>query len=287
MSARQGLVRGALTYLRRDLREIVAPTSLPDDDGAKGEGGDDDDDINAGGVASCSSSSSSRLRGGRFAGRVRAVASGVREYCDSWKKPPASEEAEKAHEAISSSSSEDAAFREMQLKRNERTLSWTRRRNPTPSLFEKAENRKRLVSLAPPRFTAGTLSFSDSSPHCSKQKTRNSVYLCLFVCLKSEQKRMVGGAQGAGGSLFPPAPLLFPFSFISLKKILHLFVCALQEKKGKEREEDEAPGEKVSFSHPPHRPATRPTTTPLACYVRKSRHVVSLSCIVLILAFFL
>jgi len=32
MSARQGLVRGALTYLRRDLREIVAPTSLPDDD---------------------------------------------------------------------------------------------------------------------------------------------------------------------------------------------------------------------------------------------------------------
>ena len=41
MSPRQGLVRGTLAYLRRDLREIVAPTSLPDDDGKGTDGGAD------------------------------------------------------------------------------------------------------------------------------------------------------------------------------------------------------------------------------------------------------
>lgn len=107
MSPRQGLVRGTLTYLRRDLREIVAPTSLPDD--AKEETGDGDD---GGGIkAGNASRSSSSCRGGRFTGRLRAAASGVSDYCDSWKKPleATSEEAERAHEAISTFS-EDAAL---------------------------------------------------------------------------------------------------------------------------------------------------------------------------------
>lgn len=98
MSPRQGLVRGTLTYLRRDLREIVAPTSLPDDDGrdrADGGGGIDGD--------SSRSSSSSR----RFAGRLRAVASGVSDYCDSWKKP-----VEAASKSAHEEDEEAAALRE-------------------------------------------------------------------------------------------------------------------------------------------------------------------------------
>lgn len=90
MSPRQGLVRGTLTYLRRDLREIVAPTSLPDDDGrerADGGGGGGGGGIDGDSSRSSSSSSPSSSSSRRFAGRLRAVASGVSDYCDSWKKP--------------------------------------------------------------------------------------------------------------------------------------------------------------------------------------------------------
>ena len=106
MSPRQGLVRGTLTYLRRDLREIVAPTSLPDDKGKERGGGD------GGGIAGDSShsfpSSSSPSR--RFTGRLRAVASGVSDYCDSWKKPV--EAASGAAAEAAPEEPEDAALRE-------------------------------------------------------------------------------------------------------------------------------------------------------------------------------
>lgn len=100
MSPRQGLVRGTLTYLRRDLREIVAPTSLPDDDDGR-ERADDVGGID--GVSSRSSSSSRR----RFAGHLRAVASGVSDYCDSWKKP-----VEAASESAHEEDEDAAALRE-------------------------------------------------------------------------------------------------------------------------------------------------------------------------------
>lgn len=81
MSPRQGLVRGTLTYLRRDLREIITPTSLPDDDDerftASGVSGDDDD-----------SRRRQHQHRNRLGGRLRAVAAGIQDYCDTWKKIP-------------------------------------------------------------------------------------------------------------------------------------------------------------------------------------------------------
>lgn len=74
MSPRQGLVRGTLTYLRRDLREIIAPTSLPDDDEfAASVNGDD---------------GRHRRRHHQRRNVLSAVASGIRDYRDSWKKSP-------------------------------------------------------------------------------------------------------------------------------------------------------------------------------------------------------
>ena len=112
MSPRQGLVRGTLTYLRRDLREIVAPTSLPDNDDGRErvDGGGDGDDGGIDGDASSSFSPSSSSRR-RFARRLRAVASGVSDYYDSWKKP-IEENSKLAAEAEHEKDEDDAALRE-------------------------------------------------------------------------------------------------------------------------------------------------------------------------------
>jgi len=79
MSPRRGLVRGTLTYLRRDLREIVAPTSLPDDDDFTARNGNDDDG---------NEDARRRRHRNRLGGRLRAIASGIQDYCDTWKKTP-------------------------------------------------------------------------------------------------------------------------------------------------------------------------------------------------------
>ena len=89
MSPRRGLVRSTLTYLRRDLREIVAPTSLPD--------GDDGDDFTASNGGN-GDDADRKHRRNRLGSRLRAVASGIQDYCDTWKKgsEPWSVEAEQS-----------------------------------------------------------------------------------------------------------------------------------------------------------------------------------------------
>jgi hypothetical protein len=105
MSPRRGLVRGTLTYLRRDLREIVAPTSLPDEDDADGN--------NNKGVGGIGGDASSGRSSNRLAGRLRAVTSGVRAYCDSWGKAPLeAAEAEEERRQAAHEDEEDAALRE-------------------------------------------------------------------------------------------------------------------------------------------------------------------------------